>query len=80
MFGNRCEYCNEDDCWGHSNDEKSALDQAKRSGDAASLYYKKLESALNLIRLIKLDLEIGGELNSENSLRRIRQWEEFNKK
>ena len=42
MF-NVCSYCGTSDCWVHTNDEKSALDMAKQSGDAASAYYKENE-------------------------------------
>lgn len=30
MFGGKCQYCKDSNCWGHTNDEKSALEQVSR--------------------------------------------------
>ena len=43
MMFNRCSYCDAEDCWGHTNDEKSTLDRAKQSEKTASAYYNQIE-------------------------------------
>lgn len=49
MFVKGCKYCGTSDCWGHTNDEKSAMDQALRAQESASNNWKRIEKLETLV-------------------------------